>query len=335
MKIPLIQQQQQRSGFTLAEMMVAVGVLGLLGIVFFSVLKSGIVLFAKNTAVNIAHEEAREGINRLTRDIHASVSMPQLCDLITTTSPVTLSAPSPSPTPISGVAVGPMFAAVSFQNVSNGPNYIWKDPPSGMIMINDNYKVTNGQHLLIPFWGALFEQDIIKNAALGSANHSNIWLANRADTNINPRDYLSGSYAITYYTERIAYVVMNGTFYSDNSGLYTRAGTWSAGSSNFVWATPDIPPGHRFSYQNGELHQFRQRYTGSNFYWEDAGTVARNLTSAMPFYSPLNTGGGFNPKYVGVKITATDVKVTNQKFIAVNSLMDTAIDYRTAIALTQ
>ena len=55
----------------------------------------------------------------------------------------------------------------------------------------------------------------------------------------------------------------------------------------------------------------------------------------MPFYTPLNTGGGFNTKYVGVKITATDTKVTNQNFIAVNSLMDTAIDYRTAIALTQ
>lgn len=327
--------QQKRSGFTVAEMMVAVGVLGLLGLVFFSVLKSGIVLYAKNTAVNIAHQEAREGINRLTRDIHASVSMPQLCNLDITTNPVSLPAPNPSPTPISGVAVGPMFAAVTFQNVANGPNYIWKDPPSGLMMIKDNYNVSTGQHLIIPFWGALFEQDIIKSTAMGSANHSNIWLANRADTSINPRDYLAGSYAITYYTERVAYVVMNGTYYADNNGLYTTAGDWNEHSPNYVWATSDIPNGHRFSYKNGELHRFRQRYNGNNFYWEDVGTVARNLTSAMPFYSPLNTGGGFNTKYVGVKITATDSKVSNQKFVAVNSLMDTAIDYRTAIALTQ
>jgi type II secretory pathway pseudopilin PulG len=320
MKTSLI--QQRRRGFTVGEMMVAVGVLGLLGLVFFSVLKSGIVLFAKNTAVNIAHEEAREGVNRLTRDIHASVSMPQLCDLVSTTIPVTFPAPNPSPTPISGVAVGPMYAAVTFQNVSSGPNYIWNDPPSGLIKIKDNFNVTTGQHLIIPFWGALFEQDIIKSTAMG-ANHSNIWLANRADTNIKPRDYLTGAYAITYYTERVAYVVMNGTYYSDNNGSYTRAGAWSAGSSNYVWATPDIPPGHRFSYKNGELHKFNQRYDGTNFYWQDVATVARNLTSAMPFYTPLNTGGGFN------------TKVTNQNFIAVNSLMDTAIDYRTAIALTQ
>ncbi|MEY2502444.1 MAG: hypothetical protein QOI07_2778 [Verrucomicrobiota bacterium] len=323
--------QQKRSGFTVAEMMVAVGVLGLLGLVFFSVLKSGIVLFAKNTAVNIAHEEARQGINRLTRDIHASVSMPQLCNLDPTTSPVSFPAPSPSPTPISGVAVGPMYAAVTFQNVANGPNYIWKDTGAGPIKIKDNYTVSDGQHLLIPFWGALFEQDIIKHAAIGSTNHSNIWLVNGAETNINPRDYLAGSYAITYYTERVAYVVMNGTYTKDVTGLYTEG----TKNNTYVWAPPGTPNGHRYRYQNGELHQFRQRYSGGSFYWEDVSVVARNLTSAMPFYTPLNTGGGFNTKYVGVKITATDTKVTNQNFIAVNSLMDTAIDYRTAIALTQ
>ena len=93
------QMKKLNGAFSVAEMMIAVGVLGLLGLVFFSVLKSGIILFAKNTAVNIAHQEAREGINRLTRDIHASVSMPQLCDLDTTTNPITLTAPSPSPTP--------------------------------------------------------------------------------------------------------------------------------------------------------------------------------------------------------------------------------------------
>jgi type II secretory pathway pseudopilin PulG len=328
--------QRQSAGFTVGEMMVAVGVMGLLGMVFFSVLKSGIVLFAKNTAVNIAHEEAREGINRLTRDIHASVSMPQLCNLDTTTNPVSILAPNPSPTPVTGVAVGPMYAAVTFQNVANGPNYIWKDPGNpNMIMIKDNYNVAPGQHLLIPFWGALFEQDITKTTAGGSANHSNVFLANGADTNINPRDYLAGSYAITYYTERNAYVVMNGAYYADSNGLYTTAGAWNAHSSNYVFATPDIPPGHRFSYKNGELHQFKQRYSGSSFYWQDVAVVARNLTSAMPFYTPLNTGGGFNTKYVGIKITATDTKVTNQNFIAVNSLMDTAVDYRTAIALTQ
>src|SRR3954464_12080468 len=66
--------------FTLAETGVAVGVAALLGLVFFQVLQSGLTLSAKNAAVNTAHEEARDGIQRLTRDLHASVSVPQLRD---------------------------------------------------------------------------------------------------------------------------------------------------------------------------------------------------------------------------------------------------------------
>src|SRR4051812_49381309 len=67
-----------RNGFTAGEMMVAVGVAALLGLVFFQVLNAGIILYAKNSAVNASHEESREGLNRLTRDIHAAISVPEL-----------------------------------------------------------------------------------------------------------------------------------------------------------------------------------------------------------------------------------------------------------------
>ncbi|MDQ6860497.1 MAG: hypothetical protein M3032_04990, partial [Verrucomicrobiota bacterium] len=73
-------KSQAEKGYTVAEMVIAVGVLGLLGTVFFSVLQTGLTLSAKNTAVNAAHEEARQGMLRLTRDVHASISVPQLRD---------------------------------------------------------------------------------------------------------------------------------------------------------------------------------------------------------------------------------------------------------------
>src|SRR5438270_9461587 len=66
------------SGFTAAEMVVSTMVMAILGIVFLNVLNSGMILYAKNTAVNSAHEEGREGIARFTRDLHAAVSVPQL-----------------------------------------------------------------------------------------------------------------------------------------------------------------------------------------------------------------------------------------------------------------
>jgi hypothetical protein len=324
-----------RCGYTVAEMVIACAVFVLLGLVFFRVLQSGLLLFAKNTAVNVAHEEARGGVNRMVRDIHAAVSVPELRNLDITTSPISLPTPSTSPTPISGNATAPMFAAVSFQNVSNGPNYIWKDPNNpSFIMIHDNYTVADGQHLLIPFWGALFEQDIVRHAALGNTNHSNIWLSNGSDTNINPR-LQGGAYAITFYTDRVAYAVMNGTFTADINGLYTTAGIWSNHSPNYVWAPPGTPNGHLFSYSGGELHVLKQRYNGSSFYWQDIAVVARNLTTAMPFYTPLNSGGGFNTKYVGIQITTNDPKSSNRNFAATNMIINTTVDYRTALALTQ
>jgi len=324
-----------RGGYTVAEMVIAAGVFVMLGLVFFQVLQSGLLLFSKNTAVNIAHEEARGGVNRMVRDIHAAVSVPELRNLDITTSPISLPTPSTSPTPVSGNATAPMFAAVSFQNVANGPNYIWKDPNNpSFIMIKDNYTVTDGQHLLIPFWGALFEQDIVRHAAIGNTNHSNVWLSNGSDTNINPR-LQGGAYAITFYTDRVAYAVMNGTFTADNNGPYTTAGAWSSHSSNYVWAPAGTPNGHLFSYSGGELHFLKQRYNGISFYWQDIAVVARNLTTAMPFYTPLNSGGGFNTKYVGIQITTNDPKSTNRKFAATNMIINTTVDYRTALALTQ
>ena len=69
---------RNRAGFTAVEMVVSTMIMAILGIVFLNVLNSGIILYTKNTAVNTAHQEARSGINQMTRDIHASISVPQL-----------------------------------------------------------------------------------------------------------------------------------------------------------------------------------------------------------------------------------------------------------------
>src|SRR5216110_2918225 len=135
------------AAFTMAEMGVAVGVVGLLGLVFFQVLQSGLTLSAKNAAVNTAHEEAREGVQRLTRDLHASVSVPQLRDTSFNVVDSTLS-PSASPS-----ATPPTAAGVSFQNIVPGsPDYVWQDPGNAsLIMIKDGGgQPTPGMRLIIP-----------------------------------------------------------------------------------------------------------------------------------------------------------------------------------------
>ena len=125
-------------------------IFGMLGGVFFQVLNSGLILFAKNTAVNVSHEEARQGLNRLTRDIHSAISVPQLRDA---------SFNVVSPGPVSGAFV--MAAGVSFQNLSPGPNYVWKDTPNDKIMIKNGVnKPVEGMRLVVPLWGV--EDDITR-----------------------------------------------------------------------------------------------------------------------------------------------------------------------------
>jgi hypothetical protein len=91
----------------------------------------------------------------------------------------------------------------------------------------------------------------------------------------------------------------------------------------------------RYRFENGELHVFRQRISGGNLYWKDVATVAKYISSPTPFYVPLNSGGTPDLKYVGVKLTARDPKSSNQGYLATASLLNTQIDYRSRLTITQ
>jgi type II secretory pathway pseudopilin PulG len=316
--------KETEAGFTMAEMGVAVGVVGLLGLVFFQVLQSGLTLSAKNTAVNSAHEEARQGVLKLTRDLHASVSVPQLRD---TTFAVVSSTPSAGGTP-------PPAAGVSFQNVAYGPNYVFQDPngSNGLVMIHDGaIGPSQGMRLIIPAWGA--EGDIIKVTGAQTSGHSNVFTTNNLETGVkNSPQYAGNSYAITYYTNRVMYLVKGGQYVADSKGDFNLV------SGEYVPVTPGTGAYH---FENGELHYYLQSSNATSqnqvgtLYWKDMGTVARFLSSPKPFSVPLNRTGGSDNRYVQVKISARDPKSSNRGYIATSSLLDTQIDYRSRLTVYQ
>jgi prepilin-type N-terminal cleavage/methylation domain-containing protein len=315
-------EKYSRSGFSLAEMLVALGVLGILGAVFFHVLNSGMILYAKNSAVNVAHEEARQGIARLTRDIHASIAIPQLRD---TSFNVVSSAP------VSGVA--PTAAGISFQNIAMGPVYVWKDPSgNGPIMIKDgNGQVpTTGMHVISPFFGV--EDDITKvTATPAAASHHNIWLAGGEETSLANKVSTFGAsgatYSILYCTYRIMYLVKNGYYVADSQGPYILSG------GSYVAYTSGAM--QRYRFENGELHKYVQSYTGNALTWSDNGTVARNISTPTPFYIPVNSGGSSDTKYVGVNLSARDPSSSNRGYLSTAALLNTQIDWRSKIATYQ
>jgi hypothetical protein len=234
---------------------------------------------------------------------------------------------SSTPVPGSSNPVAPTAAGVSFQNIASGPNYIWKDPGNpSLIMIRDNPKPTEGQRIIIPFWG--IEDDISKVTAAGSANHSNVFTVHALEASINNAPgFMNGTtYAIIYYTDRAMYVVENGSYVADSKGDLTLSGG----------VYTNVTPGTgQYHYEKGELNLYKQRYSGSALVWQKIATVARYLSSPKPFYVPLNRSGSSNNKYVGVNLSARDPKSSNRGFIATASLLNTQVDYRSRLTLEQ
>lgn len=325
---------KDRAGFTISESVVGMAILALLGIIFFHVLQSGLTLSAKNTAVNAAHEEARQGMLRMTRDIHAAVSVPQLRRVDTSTNPpsyvVIKSTLSPGASPS---ATPPTAAAVSFLNIASGPDYIWNDPSGGnKIMIKDgNAKPLPGMRLIIPAWG--MEDDITKVTGASTASHTNVFTTQSLETSVkNSKTYGGTLYAISYYANRVMYVVENGRYVADAKGDHILSG------GEYVQVTPGTG---QFRYEDGQLNLYMYRSTSTNasvagtLYWQYIATVARHISSPKPFSVPLNRYGGPDNKYVKVQLSARDPKSTNRGYIATAALLDTDIDYRSQLTVFQ
>ncbi len=104
MKLSPLKSHQR--GFTIVEVMMATGLMTIVGGMIFIVLNSGMNLYAKNTAVNAAHQQARSGVDQMLHMVHGSVSIPQLVDT--------------NLTPIAAPGVGPA-AGISFQRFEAGP----------------------------------------------------------------------------------------------------------------------------------------------------------------------------------------------------------------------
>lgn len=342
--------------FSLVETLVAASVAGALGLILVHVMQSSLTLAAKNVAVNAAHQEAREGVARMTRDIHAAVSVPQLRDTDfawVSSTPVPGVSPAPSP---------PAAAGVSFQMIASGPNYVFQDPGNTtLIMIKDNpVPPLPGMRLIVPFWGQ--EDDILKVTSSSTSNHSNVFTVQAIETNIKKSPTYGGStYAITYYTNRVMYLVRNGSYIPDPQGPYTiTRGTYTSGnmdryalaadgsymssaSGSFTITPADYSSGsaQRYRYENGELHYYQWRSTSSNpaiagtLYWKDVATVARYVSSPRPFSVALNSAGSSDNRFVNVRLSARDPRSTNRGYIATASLLDTQIDYRSRLTLYQ
>ena len=213
-------------GFTLVEILVVTATIGIIITAVLALLNYGLTLYARNVRVNMAHQEARNGLMRVMRDVHRAVSIPQLVDAN-----------------LQQVNTAGPAAGVTFQTISTGPFEIMNDPavPS-MIQVSTTrpnpVPPDIGDHIVVLDYDVECDITDVKNAGGQETNHWNVSLANGNAKRIQTK---SGSFVICYITRRIGYVVNNGElrFYPN---LIATPTTYAVIARNVTSATPfNIP----------------------------------------------------------------------------------------------
>lgn len=282
--------------YTLVEVMVAVGVFMLVGMMIFLVLNSGMVLYAKNTAVNSAHQQARSGVDQMLANLHSSVSIPELVD--TNLSPVAELDANGKPTSAAGI---------SFQTFQAGPFPVVVNANAtdkSIILYCPGYTPPANARLNIPSHD--IEYDITSATSYGLAEQFN--LATPASgigtaVSISGANGVEGqpgvSYIITaFITIHQSYAVIGST------GL----------SNSFL--------GELRYYPTNNLNTYK--------------VISRNIVSQYPFTVPVLTSGGLQNRFVAaVNLSTVEPSFSQRGYAAVNMFISSLIPFRCRLTNTQ
>lgn len=268
------------AGLTLAEVMVTVGIVTLVGLMIFLVLNTSMVLYAKNTAVNSAHQQARTGVDQMLINLHNAVSIPQLTD--TNLNPV------PELDPLTGQPS--LASGISFQTFESGPYPVAVDADAGgtsLVLYCPGYTPPAQARLNIPSHN--IELDIVSTAgAFGYRQFTFASPIGRAvDVDGSGIEGQSGvNYIITaFVTTRLSYAVV-GTelryYPTNNKNVYKVV------SRNLVSPKPfSIPLQADGGLQNRYVAAINLSTVEPNFTQRGYAAVNMFISSMIPFRSRL------------------------------------------------
>jgi hypothetical protein len=167
----------------------AMASVGVVGLSIFYTLYYGLILFSKNTAMNVSHQQARMALMQLYSDIHSAVSAPSLTD----SNGVMISATGSSP----GVEFQVLVSSTAYcqvaANVAVGASTISVGMPPG-------YPTPYaGMRLIVPTFG--IEQNVTAVSVSGSTATCTL-----AGTSPNAITASNGD-AVCFFTQRVYYYV--------------------------------------------------------------------------------------------------------------------------------
>jgi Tfp pilus assembly protein PilV len=185
-------------GTSLLELTIAMAFIGVIGLAIFSMLNTGMILGAKNAAINTAHQQARIAMLQMVQDLHSAVSLPALTDA--------------NAVPIANPAPNTVAAGISFQLWAAGPYQICADSALGSSVIQIQLPgaatvPTSGQRIIVQ--SHEIEEDITAVDSLGSGKY-NLTVAHPLSVAIK------GTGSPTFYNipcfvaDRCSYTINNG-----------------------------------------------------------------------------------------------------------------------------
>lgn len=186
----------RRAAYTLAETLVATGVFAIAGGIVFAMSTTSLSLFSRNMAVNGSHEKGRTVVDRISRDIRASIAIPALLD-----DDLSIHTGSGSAAGIglllpAGPSPGSTFQVSA--NAAAGQNVIQ--------ITTGSFTPTVGMRLLIPTHQ--LEANITAVAASGTAGKLNLTLATPIPYVVTVTSGATTYNVVALFANRSAYVTV-------------------------------------------------------------------------------------------------------------------------------
>lgn len=219
------------AGFTIAELVTTLACVGILGMGVFTILQTGMTLFAKNTAINLAHQQARVAVLQAESDLHSAISLPQLVDA-------------------NRNAVDPAQAAagISFQLFAAGPFKVTQAAAAGSNTVTlalNGYRAKAGQRLVIPTHQ--IELDLANDSTTNTLTLVS-GIPNAIAIQLDDAGTMQNVDVIGFITNRVSYVVINGELRNYSPDLPPPGFVVMANSitSATPFSTPQTPAGAPF-----------------------------------------------------------------------------------------
>lgn len=189
-------RSSSRSGVTMLELSITLGLVGVLGLIIYSLLNIGTILGAKNTAVNTAHQQARIAMLQMIEDLHSAISLPSLQDVVGTQA-AGISFQQWGAVPVNGVVTP-----------NGGPHKVKSDVAAGqkvihIVVTSGQATPVVGQRLIVPTHQ--IEDDI--GAISGTASDLTVTLAHNLPVAITGTASTIGD-VVCYITDRCSYNVV-------------------------------------------------------------------------------------------------------------------------------